>query len=240
MAERLPPRSSDPSLATDPVPSGRIVLERVITSTGDWQMQQRGGEYELICSGVFLMATYNRRSDWALATCALERIQGDQLRVLVAGLGVGFTAQAALNDPRVEFLEIVEVEPVVVRWHRDYFAPLCGRPLDDPRTRLSVLDFYELALSSASFDAILMDTDNGPDWVTRPINARLYQQQMLRRLLDSLTARGVLTVWSANPAEEFAHLLADLAGGVEAVETEDQDGACRRHPAWVYVARPRR
>lgn len=238
MPERQP-RASDRQPPIDPVPSGRVILERLTTSTGDWQLQARDGHYELICNGVFLMATYNRSSDLALASCALQRIDGDSLRVLVGGLGVGYTAQAALADPRVHALEIVEVEPVVVRWHRDYFASQCGQPLDDPRTRISETDFYDQKLLPGSIDAILLDTDNGPDWVARPINARLYQQQMLHRLLEALTVRGILAVWSANPALEYARVLAEVADGIEAVETEDEDGAGGTHPAWIYLARRR-
>src|SRR5438445_12650972 len=90
----------------DPVPSGREVIDRVTTATGEWQLQRTGSHYEIICNGVFLMASYNRDSDRALAALALRRVPGQGLRVLVGGLGVGYTAQAALEDPRVERLDV--------------------------------------------------------------------------------------------------------------------------------------
>ncbi len=222
----------------DPVPSGRVVIRRVATATGDWQLQRRGSHYELICSGVFLMATYNRQSDRALATLALARIPGTRLRVLIGGLGIGFTAQAALEDQRVQEVEIVEVEPMVTQWHREYFAQLCGRPLEDPRTRLIEGDFYEAPLAPASYDAILLDTDNGPDWLARVVNARLYQPAMIGRLLAALSSRGVLAIWSANPTREFADLLKQNGQQVEALETADEVEPGRQFPAWVYVVRP--
>ncbi len=223
----------------DPVPSGRQVIHRVITATGDWQLQQRGGHYELICSGVFLMASYNRDSDRALATMALGRIVGERLRVLVGGLGVGFTAQAALEDDRVRELDVVEVEPVVIEWHRRYFSTLCAAPLDDPRTRVHEDDLFDLSLPPRSYDAILLDTDNGPDWLARPNNARLYQHAAVVRFLDALTDKGVLAVWSANPAPAFAKLLAQKGRQVEAIETTDAVGPDRDHPAWVYLVQSR-
>ncbi len=222
--------------APDPVPSGREVLHRVVTATGEWQLQRRDRHYELICNGVFLMASYNRESDRALATLALERVRGDHVRVLVGGLGIGFTAQAVLEDPRVVGLEVVEVEPLVVQWHRRYLASLCGRPLEDPRTYLREVDLYEVPLVARSYDAILLDTDNGPQWLARSVNARLYRPEMVGRFMQALTLRGILAVWSADPAPEFASLLGEVASQVDAIPTADEVEPGRRHPAWIYIA----
>src|SRR5712692_4375478 len=98
----------------DPMPSGRTVLDRVRTPVGEWQLQRRDDHYEIICNGVFLMASYNVASDRRLATLALARLAGDGLRILVGGLGIGFTAQAVLQDTRVATLEVVEIEPVII------------------------------------------------------------------------------------------------------------------------------
>src|SRR2546425_6616142 len=159
-----------PSPAT--VPSGRLILARVRTLTGEWQLQRRDSHYEIICNGVFLMASYNRASDRSLATVALARVRGEGLRVLVGGLGIGFTAQAVLEDQRVAALEGVEIEPTVAAWHRAHFATLCGQPLDDPRTALLQTDLAHLRLAAGASDAILLDTDNGPDWLGRDPKAR--------------------------------------------------------------------
>src|SRR5207247_8627064 len=93
----------------DPVPSGREILERVTTATGEWQLQRTGSHYEIICNGVFLMASYNRDSDRALAALALRGIPRQGLRVLVGGLGVGYAAPAAPEDPRVARRGVAEV-----------------------------------------------------------------------------------------------------------------------------------
>lgn len=190
-------KAGPPPTARGPaVPSGREVLARCRTATGDWQLQKRNGHYEIICNGVFLMAGYNGDSERRLAHAALAAARGRALRVLVGGLGIGYTLQAVLEDPRVVRCDVVEIEPLIAAWHRDYFAPLCGRPLEDPRTRLIVADLYDLSLERGAYDAILLDTDNGPRWLARPENARLYEPASMARLRAALTPRGRLVVWT--------------------------------------------
>ncbi|HEU4797450.1 MAG TPA: spermine/spermidine synthase [bacterium] len=221
----------------DPVPSGREVLERLTTATGDWQLQRREGHYEIICNGVFLMASYNRESSRQLASLALSRVRGDRLRVLVGGLGIGYTAGAVLEDPRVVQLDLVEVEPVVVRWHREYFAPLVGRPLDDPRTRLILADLSEVALSSGTFDALLLDTDNYPERIVREQNSALYDASGISGLFQALRPGGVMAFWAADRAPMLAARLRRAADAVEEMEVPELIAPTREEPAWIYVAR---
>jgi spermidine synthase len=218
------------------MPSGRTVLERVRTPVGEWQLQRRDDHYEIICNGVFLMASYNVASDRRLATLALARLAGDGLRILVGGLGIGFTAQAVLQDTRVATLEVVEIEPVIIAWHQRHLAALCGRPLDDPRTALVQGDLAHVALAGEAYDAILLDTDNGPDWLIREANARLYTPEAARRFLDALSPGGVLAYWSASPASGLAEVLAGLEASVQVVETEDQIAPGHPGTAWLYFA----
>jgi len=222
---------------TDAVPSGREVIQRVTTSSGEWQLQRRDGHYEIICNGVFLMASYNGESDRQLAHLALERVTGSELRVLVGGLGIGFTAQAALEDRRVARLDIVELEPLVVGWHRTYFADLCRQPLDDPRVRLIQEDLFNVRLEPGTYDALLLDTDNGPEWLAREVNHRIYEPSMVQRLFEALRPGGIVAFWSANPAPEFSELLAFEAGLVEAIECTDEMAPGRATTAWVYLSR---
>ncbi|HLE78311.1 MAG TPA: spermine/spermidine synthase [bacterium] len=222
---------------SDPVPSGREIIARVTTTTGDWQLQRRAGHYEIICNGVFLMASYNRESDRQLARLALNRVRRDDLTVLIGGLGIGYTLQAALEDPRIRWVEVVEVEPLVLEWHRRFFAPLCGHPLDDVRTRVIVSDLMDVPLSTRSFGAILLDTDNGPDWLVTPDNARIYAPDAAERFLNALMPGGVLAFWSADRVSEFAAMLAGVAGRVEEVEVTDEIAPGRSGSAWIYLAR---
>jgi len=221
---------------TDPVPSGREILERVTTATGDWQLQQRDGHYEIICNGVFLMASYNRESSRQLASLALTRVRGDRLRVLVGGLGIGYTAGAVLEDPRVMRLDLVEVEPVVVRWHREYFAALVGRPLNDPRTRLILADLSEVPLSQGAFDALLLDTDNYPERIVREQNSAIYDASGISGLFRALRPGGTMAFWAADRAPMLAARLRRAADAVEEIDVPDMVSPTRKGRAWIYMA----
>ncbi len=223
---------------TDPVPSGRVVVERVRTATGEWQLQRRGEHYEIIADGTFLMATYNRASDEALATLALARLTGDALRVLVGGLGIGYTVRAALDDPRVIRCDVVEIEPLIVSWYQRYISPHSRHPLDDPRGHLIVADLRSVPLPGVPYDAILLDTDNGPDWLALERNAGLYDAAGIARFLGLLGPRGVLAYWSASASPAFAQRLSAHAE-VDAIEVQDEIASGREGTAWVYLARSR-
>lgn len=222
----------------DAVPSGREVLERARTATGEWQLQRRGAHYEIIANGTFLMATYNRASDEALATLALARVQGDGLRVLVGGLGIGYTVRAVLDDQRVLRCDVVEIEPLVVAWYERYTSSYSGHPLDDPRGHLIVGDLRSIPLPGGPYDAILLDTDNGPDWLALEDNAGLYDPAGIARFLGLLRSAGVLAYWSASASVAFAQRLSAPAD-VEAIEVPDEIAPGRAGTAWVYLARLR-
>lgn len=222
---------------TDPVPSGREVVERVTTATGDWQLQRRDGHYEIICNGVFLMASYNRESSRRLARAALDRVKGDQLQVLVGGLGIGYTAGAALEDPRVGALDLVEIEPVVVRWHREYLAPLAGRPLDDPRTNLLMADLSDLVIAPGALDLMLLDTDNFPERIIREMNMVFYEASGIAEFLQGLRPGGVIAFWASDRSLELARALESVAGNVEEIEVPEMIAPDRGDRAWIYMGR---
>src|SRR5438552_788899 len=133
-------------------------------------------------------------------------------------------------------LDVAETEPVVVAWHRGRFAGLCGQPLEDPRTMLFLSDVYDVPLRSGSYDAVLLDTDNGPGWLVREANARLYGPQVLTDFLQALRPGGVLGCWSAEPAPRLAETLARAGASVDVIEVEDRIAPDRRGTAWLYLA----
>jgi spermidine synthase len=239
---RSPAVRSSPSmpdvLHEDPVPSGREIIERVGTPAGTWQLQRRGPHYEIIANGTFLMATYNRASDAALATLALARIRGDGLRVLVGGLGIGYTVRAVLDDPRVARCDVVEIEELIVTWYQRYTSSHSGRPLDDPRVQLILGDLGVLSFDAQTYDAILLDTDNGPDWLALESNARLYDAGGIARFLGLLRAGGIVAYWSSAASPAFAQRLRALAD-VETVVVADEIAPRRQGTAWLYLARSR-
>lgn len=183
------------------------VIERLITERGELQLQRRGDVYEVISNGYFLMATYNGDSEKAMID--LGRGWNPQTRrVLVGGLGVGFTLRAALDAPDVEQVTVVEIEPKVAEWNRGVLAPCNGHALADPRTDLVVDDLaHFLEGAPRPYDLIALDTDNGPDWLVFDANAGLWSADGLDRLNRWLAPGGVLAFWSANPAPAFESML---------------------------------
>lgn len=191
------------------------VIERVVTPRGELQLQRRGAAYEVISNGCFLMATYNGDSEKAMIDLAHGWNPAIR-RILVGGLGVGYTLRAALDAPGVEQVTVVEIEPKVAEWNRGPLAPFHGSALDDPRTDLVIADLADyLDGESQPFDLIALDTDNGPDWMVFDQNAGLWSAAGLDRLERWLAPQGVLAFWSANPAPEFEAMLRQRYGAVE-------------------------
>lgn len=183
------------------------VIERVTTPRGELQLQRRGEHYEVISNGCFLMATYNGESERALIDLA-RQWQPAISRVLVGGLGVGFTLRAALDAPGVTRVTVVEIEEKVAEWNRGPLAGVNGHALADPRTRLVINDLARfLEGEPEPCDLIALDTDNGPDWTVFAENDRLWSEAGLGRLEAWLAPGGVLAFWSANPAPAFEALL---------------------------------
>ena len=194
------------------IPSERFVLARHPTPGGEIQLQRRSLPdgtlaYEIISDGVFLMASYNQVSERALARHGLEVLGASphvELRVLVGGLGMGFTLQEILSHA-VARVDVVEISPYVIEWNGTFFAALNGDVLADPRVRLIRDDLYTVLRTSppATYHAILLDVDNGPSWLAHEDNARLYTREALERWSALLTPGGGLAVWSAQPEPGF-------------------------------------
>jgi hypothetical protein len=156
-------------------------------------------------------------------------------RMLVGGLGMGYTLAAALaHAPEGAEVHVAEVVPAVVEWNRGPLAHLAGKPLDDERVTVLVRDVVEVIREShAAYDVIALDVDNGPKWLARPGNEWLYSPAGLAAAFDALTGRGLLAVWSAGPDRSFASRLVQAGFEVEevAVRARGEKGG-RRHVIW--------
>lgn len=170
----------------------------------------RSGEYVILANGKSLMSSRMHGSEEALATFAVARIRGRQEpRVLIGGLGMGFTLRATLDLlPADGSVVVAELLPAVVAWNRGPLGPLAGHPLNDRRVRVENGDVAATLRSSvAVFDAILLDVDNGPAAFATSGNAGLYNDAGLAAARTALRKGGVLAVWSARDDRKFEQRL---------------------------------
>jgi len=190
-------------------------LERRPSAHGELLLRRVDDQLELILNGVFLMSTRDGASERALAR---EAIAGQpRTSLLIAGLGAGFSLAEALGSPAVQEVAVVEAEPDVISWNRTYFRRYNNDALSDPRVTVVCCDIrdYVAGCAQRCFDAICLDTDNGPGWLSRPANATLYTRRGLEQLRGLLRAGGRLAVWSAHEDGSFADRLAAVFGTVE-------------------------
>jgi spermidine synthase len=166
-------------------------------------------EYLILVDGKPLMSSRMHGSEQALATLGCHDVPPSEPRVMVGGLGMGFTLRAALDllPPDAEVV-VSELVPAIVEWNRGPLGPLASHPLKDSRVRVEVRDAFEtLREHTAAFDAILMDVDNGPAAFTASANASLYSDAGLAAARAALRPGGVLAVWSAWDDRKFQQRL---------------------------------
>lgn len=205
------------------------------------RLLQRGTEYSIrLGGGNELMNSRLGGSEEVLATAALDRLRGVSApRVLIGGLGMGFTLRAALavlpKDARVAVSEIV---PELADWARGPMAAVFGTCLSDPRVEIRIGDVCaEIRQAEAAYDAILLDVDNGPDGLTRAGNDALYGATGLQAARRALGPGGVLAVWSAEPSAAFTKRLS--RSGFDVQEAAVRAGRSKRgpkHTIWTAVS----
>ncbi|MGN6104667.1 MAG: spermidine synthase [Kofleriaceae bacterium] len=209
-----------------------IVVERVASPAGEMVLSRRGADYSIRVAGVELMNSQNHGSEDELGrlTCAaLARATAP--RMLVGGLGLGYTLRAALDAlPSGARVDVVEIVPEVVRWNRTVLGGLAGHPLDDPRVTVIEGDVARvIQRSDARYHSILLDVDNGPDGISESNNA-LYRRAGLAAAFRALVPDGVLAVWSSFESPTFTKWLRDSGIAVDVVRSRPQ-GA--RHVIWL-------
>jgi spermidine synthase len=188
-------------------------LARATTGSGDvLVLRERAGTVELRCNGWDLMSNRAHYSEEALAALGCAQLTATAPRVLIGGLGFGYTVRAALDRlPCVARIVLAELLPELIAWNRGPLARFAGHPLADRRVAVICADIAAVLRDAdpASFDAILLDTDNGPEAVTLPGNATLYGPDGLRAVRRALRPGGVLAVWSADRSPCFERSLHD-------------------------------
>ena len=176
----------------------------------DMRLSRRDNEYVIWVNGKSLMSSRMHGSEEALAAAGCAHIGASAgPRVLVGGLGMGFTLRATLDVlPSDAIVVVAELVPAVVEWNRGPLGALAGYPLRDPRVRIAVEDVgFTLRANTGRFDAVLLDVDNGPAAFTSALNAGLYDNAGVAAAHDALKPGGALAVWSAWDDRKFEQRL---------------------------------
>jgi len=188
------------------------------TALGDLILRRRrmhslGGieVYEVKLGDAFLMSSLFHKVEVALSNLALAELEGSSWDVVVGGLGLGYTAVAALEHEQVASLLVVEALEPVIKWHRDGLVPLGSRLVSDVRVKLAQADFFERGQSAEGFDskqpgrlfhAVLLDIDHSPRSLLHPRNAKFYEAEGLRALATHLHPGGIFALWSDDPPDD--------------------------------------
>jgi spermidine synthase len=206
------------------------------------RLLQRGEEFSIRIAGRGeLMNSRLYGSEAALAELGCAHVAASPgPRVLIGGLGMGFTLTAALqNLPADAEVVVAELVPGVVEWNRGPLGQHAGRPLDDARVQVRVADVGKvLREEKAAYDAILLDVDNGPEGLTHDDNDWLYAFAGLSAAYQALRGGGVLGVWSAGPCRPFTDRLRRTGFDVEEKIVRAHRGRGARHTIWL-AERPR-
>lgn len=189
-------------------PMGELTLRRRFDPVLDEDI------FEAILNDEHLMSTHFTVAELALGTLGVEATGGDGLDVLVGGLGLGYTAQAVLDSPRVASLTVIEAIDQVASWHKRHLLPLSTQLMADPRLTIQVADFFALMREPSPqqhYDAILVDIDHTPRHHLHPDHAPFYTEAGLQEMVKHLNPGGVFALWSdAPPDDAFLAVLSSV------------------------------
>lgn len=193
--------------------------------------RESDGALELRVNGVFVMDTVHTSTERLLATRTLDSLHAAvgtapsapapsapaPVRVLIGGLGLGFTLREILADLRVTRVRVAEIEPAIVEWSRRGLVPDTAAAVEDDRVEIVVADVADTVAEQApsSLEAILLDVDNGPGFLVYDANAAVYRNDFLSLCRRALSPYGVTAVWSANPSPDLDAAMREVFAVVE-------------------------
>jgi len=200
---------------------------------------------EVTLNHEFLMSSLYTDSEQALSTIAIEMHGGENLRVMIAGLGLGYTAEAALRSSAVAEVEVVELLPQVIQWMQQDLVPLSSKLADHPQLSIVQADAYARlagpppASADDLFDLILIDVDHSPDdRLGDGDSARFYTAAGLVQAASHLTPDGVIGIWSYAESSKFADALRETFGDVRVESVTHQNELIQQeHTDWLFFAR---
>jgi spermidine synthase len=223
----------------------RILIDSAeVPGGGTLRLIRRGDEWSIMLGANELMNSRLSGSEEALAELTLGALTGGgPHRILIGGLGMGFTLRAALAAlPANAQVVVAELVQAVAGWARGPMAHLFNGSLDDPRVEVRVADVAALiGAARQHYNAILLDVDNGPDAISTPGNDRLYADAGLKAALAALRPGGILSIWSSAPDDAFTRRLARAGFAVEQRSVRARaSGRGAHHVIWLARRPPRR
>lgn len=219
------------------IPWVHLDTANVPGGTTPLRLKQRGDEFSIMLGTNELMNSRLSGSEEALAELVSQRIAATaKPKVLIGGLGMGFTLRAALKSFNQDAeIVVAEIVPEVIAWARGPLMNIFKGSLEDPRVKIINADIESLITASKlGYDAILLDVDNGPEAISREQNSSLYEKSGLKEAWVALKPAGVLAVWSSGPSPDFTRRLGIAGFSVEEVKVRaGTSGRGARHLIWI-------
>ena len=203
------------------------------------RLYQRDTEFSIKADNQELMNSLVHGSEDALARLACEKFSAHpDVRVLIGGLGLGYTLRAALDELKGDAEVVVaEIVPDVVQWNRDFIGHLANKPLDDRRVKVEVTDVAQMIKKAKrGYNAIMLDVDNGPQAMTQEGNGWIYGFDGLESSFAALRPKGVLSIWSTDPDPTFTRRLQKTGFKVEEIKVRARSGLKGGGHYFVWVA----
>jgi spermidine synthase len=220
------------------IPWTHLDTAQIPNDGGELKLSQRGDEFSIKLSGIrgelMNSRVYNSEKVLSQLGCAHIKPHYDA-HVLVGGLGMGYTLSAALKAVNQNSqVTVAELIPQVVEWNKGPLGNCAGNPLQDPRTIVKIGDVKNLLTSrEPTFDAILLDVDNGPEGLTHSDNNWIYSEEGLKDIYDTLLPNGMLAIWSAGPDYLFTVRLKKIGYRVDTRIVRARPGKGSRHTIFL-------
>jgi spermidine synthase len=216
------------------IPWTQLGSAQIPNNGGELKFSQRGDEFSIRLSGIRgeLMNSRLYNSEKVLAELGCAHLKStDNAQVLVGGLGMGYTLAAALNAVNESSqVTVAELIPEVVDWNKGPLGNCAKNPLQDPRAKVHIGDVRALLkIRKPTFDAILLDVDNGPEGLTQKDNSSIYSSQGLEDIYKTLRPKGMVAIWSAGPDQQFTLRLKKAGFKAEDRGVRARPGKGRRH-----------
>ena len=220
------------------IPWTHLDTVQIPNDGGELKLSQRGDEFSIKLSGKRgeLMNSRVFNSEKVLSQLGCSHIKPHHdAHILVGGLGMGYTLAAALKAVNADsVVTVAELIPEVVKWNEGSLGHCAGKPLQDPRTKVHIGDVKELLTSrQPTFDAILLDVDNGPKGLTHSDNDWIYSEDGLKDIYDTLNPNGMLAIWSAGPDYLFSLRLKKIGFRVDTRDVQARPGKGSKHTIFL-------